>query len=70
MPGTPFVPTAPRGYGAQGRSRDETAPRRAPWRASLDGSEHRGTPQTQIGYSTSAENSIGTSEESSIGIDR
>ena len=41
--GTPSVPTALRGYGAQERSRDETAPRRAAWRASLDGSEHRGT---------------------------
>ena len=41
--GTPFVPTDPRGHGAQERSRDETALRRAQRRASLDGSEHRGS---------------------------
>jgi hypothetical protein len=44
MVGTPFVPTPPAGRGAQERSRDETAcgARR---RASLDRSEHRGSPQ-------------------------
>jgi hypothetical protein len=40
--GTPFVPTTSGGHGAQERSRDETAWRRARQRASLDGSEHRG----------------------------
>jgi len=33
------------GSGAQERSKDGTAPRRARSRASLDGSYHRGTPQ-------------------------
>ena len=41
--GTPFVPTTSGGHGAQGRSSDETAWRRARQRASLDRSEHRGT---------------------------
>ena len=44
----PEVPVYVAGYGAQERSRDETAPRRAQKRASLDGSEHRGTHPTQI----------------------
>jgi len=47
MPGTPFVPTTPRGYGAQKRSRDETA-RGARMRASLDGFEHRGTAPLKL----------------------
>jgi Transposase DDE domain len=38
---TPFVPTSSSGHGAQERSRDETALRRALQRASLDGFEHR-----------------------------
>jgi len=50
MVGAPSVPTPLHGYGAQERSRDETAPRRAAWRASLDGSEHRGT--RHLGLST------------------
>jgi len=38
-------------------------------RASLDGSEHRGTAQLRLISQRSEENSIGTSGESSIGID-
>ena len=67
--GTPFVPTAPRSYGAQERSRDETALRRAqrarPLTAPSTVPAHQLSPDNQ----RSEENSIGTSGESSIGID-
>jgi alkanesulfonate monooxygenase SsuD/methylene tetrahydromethanopterin reductase-like flavin-dependent oxidoreductase (luciferase family) len=64
-----FVATAPLGCGAQERSSHETA-RGAPMRASLDGSEHRGTrPTLRLIRQRSEEIPIGTSGESSIGID-
>ena len=52
MSGRPSSRQILRRSGAQERSRDETAPRRAPSRASLDGSEHRGIDTAQSDHLT------------------